>query len=414
MNSNADDRRDRSLTDGSGDRPTRDARRSLLLAHASAAVALGGVQGILPALPEIQAALDLSDAQIGLVNSAYLLPGVLLAIPAGFLVDRIGRRRMYVLACLLFGLAGGAVLLAPPFEILLLLRLLQGTAFATLLPLSVTLVGDLLTGPAQVREQSYRMLVITGSDTLLPLLGGVLVVLAWQAPFALHLAGLPLAALGWVALRVPGSTPGEHRPLVVRDLLQLLRTRVAAALQSLGVLRFVFKFAVLTYAPILLSHRGVSTALIAVGLAAMAGVGVLAALATPWLLRSIRGSVVLLISLCMIALGFVLLALVEDGLALVAVLLLFGAAEGAYGIVINAMTLEGVDGRQRATFVATVGALRNLGKFLAPSLLGLAVLWIPLSVAFAVVGIAALLTLLLVPSLRGLDGALRGEGDEGE
>jgi MFS family permease len=384
-------------------------RRSLLLAHAAAAVALGGVQGILPALPEIQAALELSDAQIGAVNSAYLLPGVLLAIPAGFLADRLGRRMVYSGSLLLFGLAGAGVLLTPSFEQLLALRVLQGAAFAALLPLSVTIVGDLLSGAAQVREQGWRMLVITGSDTLLPLVGGGLVLLAWNAPFVLHTLALPLALIGWFGF---SNTPGMARRAAFRisHLAALLRTRVAVAIQSLGVLRFLFKFAVLTYTPILMSQRGLGTSVIAVSISAMAAAAVVAALSTRWVLRRATGSQILAAALLAIAGALVTLAVVEHHAVMLVCLIIFGAAEGSFGIVLNAMTLEGVNEQQRATFVATVGALRNLGKFLAPALLGLAVLWMPLATAFVLVGVIAVASLGAVPAVRTLDPYLRREG----
>ena len=70
-------------------------KRSLLLAHASAVVAIGGVQAIFPALPVMQEALSLSDAQVGLVNSVYLFPAMIFALPAGLLADRIGRRSVF-------------------------------------------------------------------------------------------------------------------------------------------------------------------------------------------------------------------------------------------------------------------------------------------------------------------------------
>lgn len=406
------------MTSASGERDPRDGpgdgrlgpsgvRRVLLLAHASAAIALGGVQAILPALPSIQQALGLSDSQIGVVNSAYLLPGVLLAIPAGFLADRLGRRVVYSGGLALFGLAGVALLAGPSFGWLLVLRAVQGTAFAALLPLSVTLVGDLLSGPRQVREQSRRMLVITVSDTILPLVGGALVLVAWSAPFAVHVLGLPLAVAGWLGLRdLPGRSRRE--PFALAALGALLRTPTAIAIQVLGVLRFLFKFAALTYAPILLDQRGFAATGIAGALAGLAATSVIAALATRWVLRWLRGSTVIVLGLSAIAGAFALLGVSSSPAVTVLAMLAFGAAEGSFGVVLNAMTLEGVTDAQRATFVAAVGAMRNLGKFLAPALLGLAVLYMPLALAFGLVGLLALVSLAAVPALRGLDDRLAG------
>lgn len=387
----------------------RGVRRTLLLAHASAAVSLGGVQALLPALPAMQRALDLNDAQIGLVNSAYLLPSVILAVPAGLLADRVGRRVVHAGAMALFGLTGALMFFVDHFGLLLGLRTLQGAAFAAILPISVTLLGDVLSGPAQVREQGWRMFIMTSSDTVLALLGGALVLVSWNTPFVLHVLALPLAVAGWRYLprgRPPDRSRTGSRPAA---LFALMRTPMASALSLLGFLRFLFKFAVLTYSPILLDGRGWSGPAIAVALAGFAGAGVAAALATRWLVRVAAGSTVLLWTLVAISAGFLLLGASEQLPATVAALALLGAAEGSFGVVVNAMTLEGVGDDQRGAFVSAVGAFRNLGKFLAPSLLGLAVLRLPLADAFVVVGALAFSTLVLVRPLRKLDARLRGD-----
>lgn len=381
----------------------RSLRRTLLLAHLAGAVVLGGVQGIVPALPAIQAALELSDAQIGLVNSVYLLPSVLLAIPAGLLMDRIGRRPVLVVSLIVFGGAGTVALFAPTFELLLLLRALQGVAFASALPLSVTLIGDLLTGMAQVREQGVRMVVLTISDIVLALAGGALVLLSWTAPFALHLMALPLAVLVWFDRGTDVKPAGDGRHFGLRGLARLLRTRLAIAVQSVALIRFFFKFAVLTYAPVLLFARGWSATWIAVGLAAMAAAATTAAVASRRVLRIWPATTVLAASLLVTAACFVVLASFDAVAASAAALLVLGTAEGSLGVVSNAMVIEGAGDTERALFVASSAALKNLGKFAAPALLSAATLVMPLSWAFVAVAALAIVALPAVLPLRRLD-----------
>ena len=384
----------------------RGVRRSLLLAHACGAVVLGGVQGIVPALPEMQRVLALSDAQVGLVNSVYLFPSVVLAIPAGFLMDRIGRRRVFVGALTIFGVSGLALLFVTSLPLFLVLRALQGIGFAAALPLSVTLVGDLLSGLAQVREQGVRMLFLTGSDVALALLGGALVSVSWHAPFLLHLLALPVALAGWRYLEVPIARPHPETRLGVGDLAGLLRTRLAAALQALGLLRFFFKFALLAYSPVLLSGRGWSAGAIAVGLAATAAAATVAAYASRWVTVRWRGTSVLVAGLVATAVGFTVLASTSSDVVAAVCLVVLGLSEGTLGVISNAMILEGVTATQRAVFVSTAAAFKNLGKFGAPAILGVAVLAVSLSNAFVLVGAVAAATILMVPSLRPLDARL--------
>jgi MFS family permease len=410
------DRRTSTAGKGPGPSPevasTPGPRRSLLLAHASGAVVLGGVQGIVPALPEIQRALQLTDTQIGLVNSIYFLPSVLLAIPAGLLMDRVGRREVLTAALALFGLTGLGLLVVPSFELLLLLRALQGVAFAAVLPLSVTLVGDLLSGLAQVREQGLRMVFLTGSDVALALLGGALVAVSWQAPFVLHTAALPLAVVAWAML--DGGPPRRQTWAVGSDLAglaTLLRTKLALAIQSLGLLRFFFKFALLTYSPVLLSSRGWSAPAIAVGIAATAAAASAAAVSARSVNARWPATTVLSVSLVATAVGFGVLATTRSDVLMAACLLLLGASEGTLGVLANAVLLEGVSAERRALFVSAAAAFKNLGKFAAPTVLSLLVLAMPVSGAFLMVGAVALGTLALVPPLRPLDTQLARDDD---
>ena len=104
-----------------------------------------GAQGISPALPAVQKALGISESQVGLITAAYMLPGVLLAIPLGYLADRYGRRVVFSSTALLYGVAGAAQALAPSFNVPLGLRVVQGIGFAALMPLSMTLIADAAT-----------------------------------------------------------------------------------------------------------------------------------------------------------------------------------------------------------------------------------------------------------------------------
>lgn len=376
-------------------------RTRLLLAHGSAAVVLGGVQAIVPALPGMQAALGLSDSQIGLVSSLYLLPAVLFAAPSGYLADRFGRRLVFVTATLVFALTGVGVMFATTFPAVLVLRAFQGMAFATVLPLSVTLVGDLLRGVAQVREQGVRMLFITGGDMTLTLAGGVLATISWRTPFLLHALAFPVALLGWRLL--PRTGPSVSERLVLRDLGDLLRTRLALSIQFLSLLRFMFKFAALTYLPILFASRGWSAPGIAAALGLMAGSALVAAILSRWLMPRVRVTMVLRIGLFATAVAYLSLATMDSVVVTVAAMATLGFAEGFVGIGMNAATLEGVNDAQRSMFVASIASVRNLGKFTAPALLGAAVIWMPLNYGFLVVAAIAVLATLAVAPMKELD-----------
>ncbi len=79
-----------------------------------------------PILPVIIADLGLSHTEAGLLMSLFALPGILLSLPGGWLVDRYGERLIGGLGVILMG--AGTLLLgwAPSFPLILLARVLSG------------------------------------------------------------------------------------------------------------------------------------------------------------------------------------------------------------------------------------------------------------------------------------------------
>ena len=112
-------------------------------AYLGAVTAMSGIQLIAPSLPAMRDALGITDAQLALVTSLYLLPAAIAALPAGILADRIGRRKVFGWSFIVLGLAGAALQFASgSFGVFLAIRFIQGTAFAGLMPLTMTILGD--------------------------------------------------------------------------------------------------------------------------------------------------------------------------------------------------------------------------------------------------------------------------------
>jgi MFS family permease len=369
-----------------------------------------GIQLILPALPAMQDEFSLSDGEVALVTSVYLLPSVAFAFISGLLADRFGRRLIYAVALGVFGLAGLAQLIVPSFAVFLLLRLVQGAAFAAIHPLSITMIGDMLTGMEQVSAQGHRVVAMSLGDTLLPVVGGAMVALGWHAPFALQALALPLAVAAWFGL--PAGKVAEHSAVVhVKELVRVLHNATTLSLQVAGFLRMFFKFAFMTYLPIVLvGGRGMTPTFVGVALGGAALCGtVVAALSGP-LVRWVPPSRLMAFSLVLISGAFVGIALGGASPVLtLAASLAFGAADGGYGVLQNAAVTQAISDDMRATFVAATGSVRNFGKFLAPSLLGLSTLVLPLEVAFLLLAFLALLALWTIAPLSRLDAHLVGD-----
>ena len=87
--------------------------RPELAAASAGAVVLTGVQGIVPALPDLQRDLQLSDTGVSIMMLGYLLAAMISAFPAGVLADRFGNRAVMVTSLLVFAAAGVAAIFGP-------------------------------------------------------------------------------------------------------------------------------------------------------------------------------------------------------------------------------------------------------------------------------------------------------------
>jgi MFS family permease len=171
-----------------------------------------GVPLISPILPELRTVFGISDTQAGLIITAYTLPGVFLTPFVGLLSDHFGRRPVVLPLLFLFGLSGAAIGFAPAFEVVLLLRLLQGVGASGLMVLAITLIGDFYDG-----AQRHAVIGVNGSAIGIgaasyPLIGGALASVGWNVPFAFFGISVVVGVVALFTLTEPSiDTPPSFR-----------------------------------------------------------------------------------------------------------------------------------------------------------------------------------------------------------
>ena len=372
------------------------------MAHLGGMAVITGVQLISPALPALAERFSLTESEVSLVISVYLVPATLASVPAGLMADRFGRRWIFGGGLCLFGLAGLLLPLAASssFGALLAIRFLQGLGFAPAFPLTITILGDLYTGPTLVTAQGRRSVLMSIADGGYPILGGVLVGLSWLGPWYLQAVALPIGLLVLISFR-DWITPGRAGRLEgLRRLGRSVRVKGIVSLHYVGFLRFFVKFSLLSYLPLLLViSRGMTAAQAGLILGTAALCGTLGAAASGFLARIGAASRWVVLGILVQGVALVAMVLVGQVWILMAVAFVYGLADGVLGTFINSYLAAATDPEHRAGLVAANGAIKNLGKLLAPILVGLAALVIPLWAALVVV---AALTVLSAPTARPL------------
>jgi MFS family permease len=155
--------------------------------------------------PQLEHALHIGNAAIGLLSSVTLLVGALFVLPVGALVDHVkripllaGSVAVWSVAALFSGFAGS-------YDTLLLTRLALGAVTATAGPAIASLTGDYF--PAHERGRVYAYILggeIAGAAAGFIVGGSVASVISWRAAFMLlAIPGLWLARALWRTIPEP-------------------------------------------------------------------------------------------------------------------------------------------------------------------------------------------------------------------
>ncbi|SFR94521.1 Predicted arabinose efflux permease, MFS family [Halomicrobium zhouii] len=189
-----------------------------------------GVAFISPGLPVIQDRFALTDSQTSLVISLYFVTGIVLSPVIGLIEDRIGRRRVLVPCLVGFSLSGASIAIAPSYEGVLVLRVVQGTAAAGIFVTTVTVIGDTFDGAQRSAVLGANTAVLSASAAVFPIFGGMLATVSWNVPFVAYLLGLPIALYAHRSLEEPSYDHATGLFGSIREAVFALSAREAALL----------------------------------------------------------------------------------------------------------------------------------------------------------------------------------------
>lgn len=153
--------------------------------------------------PYIARDLGASLSDLQWVTNAYLLALAVLLIPAGWLGDHFGRRRMFLVGVVGFALTSLAVGLSGSIGMVILFRTLQGAAGALIMPNTLALLRRAFP-PEKLNSAIGIWGAVTAAATAGgPILAGVLVEhFSWSSVFYVNVpVGIIALAVGLLVLR---------------------------------------------------------------------------------------------------------------------------------------------------------------------------------------------------------------------
>jgi sugar phosphate permease len=379
-----------------------------------------------PLAPFLKDAFDLSSAQVGGLMSATAITYAPTLVVAGWLVDRVGVRRMLVAGTLIASLCIIVMFWAPSYPGLLVLLALSSLGAGCIYPSAVRAVVLWFPVTERATAIGVNQMAINVSGIIAALtLPAIAVRFGWEYGFlAVGVLGLGVTVLVAAGYRSPAAGPGA--PATARPprgtFRGLLRHRDVWFLAGMGFFLGIIEYSLLAHVVLFVRADYLLSAVAGGGVLALAqaagAVGKpVTGLVSDRLLGARRRPV--LVALCVLALVTCLaLAIGGDGLgwAVFVVLALLGLAVIGWGGIFGTMAGE-IGGRAAAGQVAGLTAAAvNVGVVFGPPAFGVIVdatgsyglAWLAMAVSAAL----AIICALFVREPREHDPAARVEFDE--
>ncbi|MFC3882935.1 MFS transporter [Bacillus songklensis] len=339
---------------------------------------------LIPILPTIQQALQLTNFEIGLVLSSFSVSAAVLIPLVGVLSDQYGRKGLIITSMILFIGGSMAAIISgflpnerSSFYLLLMGRIVQGVGAAGTTPLAMALAGDLF--QQEKRSKVLGILEVYNGigKVIAPIIGATAALFAWYSAFYVY--PLVAALILYGILRYVGKSETARNTVSIRDYIHKLKVvlqREKAWLSPLfftGGLGLFLLFGTLYYLSFLIEEtyhidgffKGTAFAF---PLGAMT-------IASYWTGREIKNNrqfmtKLLLIGLLLVSISFALLIFKHD---LSSLMFLTTIAFGGLGFVLpcaNMMSTSVVKDEERGFVVSLYGTVRFIGVALGPIVFG--------------------------------------------
>jgi MFS family permease len=349
-----------------------------------------------PAFPKIVLQLGISDEEVGLLITAFTIPGIALTLPSGIAADRFGRKHILVPSLLIFGIAGGLCTFSRDFAQILVLRFVQGIGAAPLNSLALTVLGDIYSNQQQQAAISYNTSIAGIGITAYPAIGGLMATFEWYYPFALSFISIPIAFIVLFWLDIPNT----RIKIGFSDYLahagnDIKNWKVIGLLFSTMATFFVMYGAYMTYFPIFLASRfNAEPWIIGVYLASITVVTAFIASILPKLPEGFTYIRQLALSFILYAIASLILPLITDLWFILFPLIIYGVGRGMCTPSIRCMLSDSTSTDYRGAVMSMSGTATRIGQTLGPLFTGVAFIFGGIEAPFILCVGLSLVTLL--------------------
>lgn len=362
---------------------------------------------LIPVLPTMEKELGITNLQSSMIITLYSVVAIFLIPIAGYLSDRIGRKKVIVPSLLIAGI-GGAVSgwaawqMDGSYAFILAGRVLQGVGAAGASPIVLPLVGDMFKNE---RDVSEGLGLIETSNTfgkvVSPILGAALAGVIWYLPF-FSIPLFSVVSLIMVIFLVKSPKKQEEPKqfkAFMKDIKNVFKNngRWLYAIFAIGGLLMLILFGILFYLSSMLEDQynitGIYKGLVlAIPLAALCIASYLTG-------KRIKQNKVLMkwitfFSLLLLSITAFGTIFFEQLVFVIASLFISGISIGASLPCLDALITEGIEKEERGTVTSIYSSMRFVGVAVGPPLFSI-LMKVSHPTIFMVVSGLAVISLLL-------------------
>ncbi|MDD2442906.1 MAG: MFS transporter [Desulfotomaculaceae bacterium] len=338
---------------------------------------------LIPVLPDIKNALNLTPIQVSLIITLFSLPAGIIIPLAGFLSDRFNRKSIIIPALIIYGAGGAIAAIAAVFlkqhtyTAILAGRVLQGLGAAGTAPIAMALCGDLFQG----KDRSRSLGAIESSNGLgkvvSPILGSAVGLIAWYATFIFFpVIVIPVAISMWLLVKEPEVGRSKQQlPEYVKSFINVLKSKTGLLLSSYaaGAIALMVLFGILFYLSEFLEQQfgldGIQKGLVlAIPVLFMSATSFI----TGFVIKKKNNLMKMLIvaGLTIMAASLAFLPFAAGVIIYFAAISIVGAATGMVLPCLNTLITGAASVKERGLVTSFYGSVRFLGVAIGPPLYG--------------------------------------------
>ncbi|EHI97284.1 major facilitator superfamily MFS_1 [Clostridium sp. DL-VIII] len=150
------------------------------------------------ALPKMAEYFHTGSATIALLVSVYLITVAVFIPLSGWMANRFGKKKIWIIAVIIFALSSLSSAVAPNFSFLLIMRIIQGISGALMTPTARLIVLEKTPASQLLKMFSYLIWPALIAPAIAPVVGGFLVTYwNWQWIFLINVPiGLIIVLIG--------------------------------------------------------------------------------------------------------------------------------------------------------------------------------------------------------------------------